>query len=341
MQLVHDSDIAWHAGNWKVNVRSIGVEHEGYVDDPAGFTAKQYRASARLVAYIARRALMPIDRRHIIGHSEVPNPFDPSQRGGSDAHSDPGSSWNWAAYLRLVRRYATPPRPKPQDHAAGPVAVRLRRRAPPRPASVGGGHDRADHARRLPRRREAPLARPDEAVLVRARRRPQHVPARERPAHAGAARLRPARGVDEEAPTDPGRQPAVHGARDRAGVGRRDGAGAGTGRRREGEARRAVGRRQAHRPRHARAVRVPLELDARRRRRARARAARPGPRRPHRDGPQPRLRDERRRRRRPDDRVAEPRRGPARRRARRVERGRARHGREGGVPGRRRRARRP
>ena len=114
VQLVHDSDIAWHAGNWKVNVRSIGVEHEGYVDDAAGFTTKQYRASARLVAYIARRALMPIDRRHIIGHDEVPNPFDASKRGGSDAHTDPGSTWNWARYLRLVRHYAYPPRPKPK-----------------------------------------------------------------------------------------------------------------------------------------------------------------------------------------------------------------------------------
>lgn len=149
VQLVHDSDIAWHAGNWKVNVRSIGVEHEGYVDDPAGFTAKQYRASARLVAYIARRALMPIDRRHIIGHSEVPNPFDPSQRGGSDAHSDPGATWHWAAYMRLVRRYATPPRPKPRikltvRSQSVSVGALLRGRRPWAAVTTGPGITRVD-----------------------------------------------------------------------------------------------------------------------------------------------------------------------------------------------------
>src|SRR3712207_3258081 len=68
VQLVHQSDIAWHAGNWKVNARSVGIEHEGITADPSGFTGPQYRASARLTAHIARRSLMPIDRRHIIGH---------------------------------------------------------------------------------------------------------------------------------------------------------------------------------------------------------------------------------------------------------------------------------
>ncbi|MGE5689766.1 MAG: N-acetylmuramoyl-L-alanine amidase [Pseudomonadota bacterium] len=114
VQIVHESDIAWHAGNWKVNVHSVGIEHEGYTDDPAGFTGAQYRASAQLVAYIARRALMPIDRRHIIGHAQVPSPSDPTQLGGSDAHTDPGTTWNWARYMRLVRHFAIPPRPKPR-----------------------------------------------------------------------------------------------------------------------------------------------------------------------------------------------------------------------------------
>jgi N-acetyl-anhydromuramyl-L-alanine amidase AmpD len=113
VQLVHESDIAWHAGNWNYNVSSVGVEHEGIVDDPAGFTAKQYEASARLAAYIARRAIMPITRRSFIGHGEVPNPFDPSRIGGADGHTDPGKYWNWGRYLKLVRKYAFPPRPKP------------------------------------------------------------------------------------------------------------------------------------------------------------------------------------------------------------------------------------
>ena len=104
VQLVHLSDIAWHAGNWKVNVQSVGIEHEGFTSGPDGFTNAQYHASARLAAWIARRSLMPIDRQHFIGHAEVPAPG--GGRGGSSHHTDPGPHWKWDYYLRLVRRYA-------------------------------------------------------------------------------------------------------------------------------------------------------------------------------------------------------------------------------------------
>lgn len=105
VQLVHLSDIAWHAGNWRTNVQSVGIEHEGYTGDPAGFTQAQYRASARLAAWLARRSLLPIDRAHIIGHAEVPGPR--GGRGGASHHTDPGRYWNWDEYLRLVRHYAS------------------------------------------------------------------------------------------------------------------------------------------------------------------------------------------------------------------------------------------
>jgi N-acetyl-anhydromuramyl-L-alanine amidase AmpD len=110
VQLVHTSDVAWHAGNMRVNRESIGIEHEGLVADPAGFTAAQYVASARLAAYYARAALIPIDRGHLIGHAEVPDPFGGGP-GGSDHHTDPGPYWDWARYLRLVRKFAYPPEP--------------------------------------------------------------------------------------------------------------------------------------------------------------------------------------------------------------------------------------
>lgn len=104
VQLVHLSDIAWHAGNWKVNTQSVGIEHEGFTYGPGGFTNAQYHASARLAAWIARRSLLPIDRQHVIGHAEVPAPS--GGRGGSSHHTDPGPHWKWDYYLRLVRRYA-------------------------------------------------------------------------------------------------------------------------------------------------------------------------------------------------------------------------------------------
>jgi hypothetical protein len=104
IQLVHLSDIAWHAGHWTTNEQSVGIEHEGFTYGPTGFTAAQYHASARLAAWIARRSLMPIDRKHLIGHAQVPD--GRGGRGGSSHHTDPGPRWKWDYYLGLVRRYA-------------------------------------------------------------------------------------------------------------------------------------------------------------------------------------------------------------------------------------------
>jgi N-acetyl-anhydromuramyl-L-alanine amidase AmpD len=107
-QLVPLHDIAWHAGNWAYNVRSVGIENEGVTDDPSGFTKAEYRSTARLAAVIARRALIPIDRRHIIGHYQVPDPNDPLQGGGIDNHTDPGAYWRWKYFMNLVERFAYP-----------------------------------------------------------------------------------------------------------------------------------------------------------------------------------------------------------------------------------------
>jgi len=104
VQLVHLSDVAWHAGHWGTNEQSVGIEHEGFTYGLGGFTVAQYQASPRLAAWIARRSLMPIDRNHLIGHAEVPD--GRGGRGGSSHHTDPGPRWNWTRYLRLVRRYA-------------------------------------------------------------------------------------------------------------------------------------------------------------------------------------------------------------------------------------------
>ncbi|WEB38486.1 N-acetylmuramoyl-L-alanine amidase [Streptomyces yunnanensis] len=91
-QCVQEHDVAWHAGNSTYNWRSIGVEHEGRVDEPRWFTDVLYERSAALTAAICHRYGIPVDRRHIIGHNEVP---------GAD-HIDPGPLWDWPRYMRLV-----------------------------------------------------------------------------------------------------------------------------------------------------------------------------------------------------------------------------------------------
>ncbi|MGH3002896.1 MAG: N-acetylmuramoyl-L-alanine amidase [Gaiellaceae bacterium] len=108
VQLVPVTDVAWHAGNAWWNLHSIGIEHEGWADR-GGFTTAEYRASAKLVAYLAHRWGIPLDRKHIIGHYQVPNPNHPGRFGGVSGHTDPGPYWKWGEYMRLVRYYSRHP----------------------------------------------------------------------------------------------------------------------------------------------------------------------------------------------------------------------------------------
>jgi N-acetyl-anhydromuramyl-L-alanine amidase AmpD len=115
-KLVPLHDIAWHAGNWAYNLRSIGIENEGHVADRAGFPLAEYKATATIAGRVARQSLIPIDRRHIIGHNQVPDPNDPLQGGGIDGHTDPGPYWNWNLFMKLVRDAAFPERAVVHKH---------------------------------------------------------------------------------------------------------------------------------------------------------------------------------------------------------------------------------
>ncbi|MFV0131263.1 N-acetylmuramoyl-L-alanine amidase [Streptomyces sp. HMX112] len=94
-QFVRERDIAWHAGDWTYNTRSIGIEHEGWVDRPEWFTDVLYRRSAMLTAAICDRYGIPRTRERVIGHHEVPGA----------THTDPGPLWDWTRYMRLVGHY--------------------------------------------------------------------------------------------------------------------------------------------------------------------------------------------------------------------------------------------
>jgi N-acetyl-anhydromuramyl-L-alanine amidase AmpD len=113
-QMVRLTRSAWHAGNGWMNRRSVGVEHEGYAHVPWTLTDAQYRASARVVAALLRSRVLPVDRRHVIGHNEVPHPSRPGRLGGYSGRTDPGPHWDWTRYMAYVRSYAagrTPPPP--------------------------------------------------------------------------------------------------------------------------------------------------------------------------------------------------------------------------------------
>lgn len=108
-QCVQEKDISYHAGDWSVNQTSVGIEHEGYGDEPGWLTDSLYEASAKLSAYLADKYGIPVDRDHFLGHKEV------------SSTQCPGSYWDWDRYLRLVRSYAEPSEPYEQivDNADG------------------------------------------------------------------------------------------------------------------------------------------------------------------------------------------------------------------------------
>jgi len=99
-QMVKTKDVAWHAGNWYANMHSIGVEHEGFSKEGAAwYTEEMYRASAKLVRYLAEKYDIPLDRQHIIGHDQFHAPTPATVAG---MHTDPGPFWDWEHYMELL-----------------------------------------------------------------------------------------------------------------------------------------------------------------------------------------------------------------------------------------------
>jgi hypothetical protein len=98
-QHVKAKDVAWHAGNWYVNAKAVGLEHEGFAAEGSWYTEALYRTSAKLVRYLAQRLDIPLDRQHILGHDNVPG-ITPANVAGM--HWDPGPYWDWAHYFDLL-----------------------------------------------------------------------------------------------------------------------------------------------------------------------------------------------------------------------------------------------
>ncbi len=114
-----ETDTTWHAGNFFYNKHSVGIEHVGVASDPAGYAPALYAKSRDLVQSIRTRWQVPLDRRHIIGHYQIPNgdniaessPACPDRLGacetsasygGAGNHRDPGYYWQWCQYMELL-----------------------------------------------------------------------------------------------------------------------------------------------------------------------------------------------------------------------------------------------
>jgi N-acetyl-anhydromuramyl-L-alanine amidase AmpD len=83
-QFVDEADTAWHAGRVRdplvgfliegesPNLYTLGIEFEDG-GDPHGVARPdaQYEAGGRLIAEIAARWKIPLDREHVVGHREI------------------------------------------------------------------------------------------------------------------------------------------------------------------------------------------------------------------------------------------------------------------------------
>jgi len=99
-QSVREKDIAYHARS--ANSTSIGIEHGGYVtsNDTADICYQESAIATRsCVIYYG----VPLDRAHIVGHSELPD----------NDHTDPGIYWNWNVYMAYVASGGQPSTEEP------------------------------------------------------------------------------------------------------------------------------------------------------------------------------------------------------------------------------------
>ena len=93
-QHVANRNVAAHAGNWYLNMHSIGVEHEGKAGQPGQwYTEALYRSSSELVKYLADKYDYELDRAHVVGHEEF---------GSANYKWDPGPYWDWEHYMELL-----------------------------------------------------------------------------------------------------------------------------------------------------------------------------------------------------------------------------------------------
>ena len=97
-QYVSFLDRAWHAGESMLNGVSncndfsIGIELEGWVDDPCGYTQDQYSNLKNVLALLKRTYKIPVE--NIVGHQDI----------APDRKQDPGVFFDWSilAHLDLV-----------------------------------------------------------------------------------------------------------------------------------------------------------------------------------------------------------------------------------------------
>ena len=113
-QFVADANTAYHCGNSSYNRASIGIELEGWaegspLEDYSWQTTEQWQSLEALVSCLHGAYAIPLDRAHLIGHNQVPDPNNPALYwGGANHHWDPGPAWSWDHLMTDLGHPAVP-----------------------------------------------------------------------------------------------------------------------------------------------------------------------------------------------------------------------------------------
>ncbi|WP_024889105.1 N-acetylmuramoyl-L-alanine amidase [Luteimonas huabeiensis] len=106
-QMVREAHTAWHVRNH--NSYTLGIEHEGYVDNASWYTSAMYDASAALVRHwCARYSAIACSSAYRGAPSSGINVLPDSvrikghQHYSGQTHTDPGINWNWSRYYDLL-----------------------------------------------------------------------------------------------------------------------------------------------------------------------------------------------------------------------------------------------
>ncbi|MCD9088526.1 peptidoglycan recognition family protein [Stenotrophomonas sp. SY1] len=106
-QMVRDAHTAWHVGSQ--NSYTLGIEHEGFVDNSSWYTNAMYEASAALVRnFCAKYSAISCTSAYSGAASSGINVLPTSvkikghQHYSGQTHTDPGINWNWSKYYSLI-----------------------------------------------------------------------------------------------------------------------------------------------------------------------------------------------------------------------------------------------
>jgi N-acetyl-anhydromuramyl-L-alanine amidase AmpD len=110
-QMVREADRAWHVRNH--NSYTVGIEHEGWVNDATWYTNNMYNSSAALVRDICsshninKAAVFPGPATSTVNYQPVTVRIKGHQHYDGNSHTDPGINWNWAKYKALINPTTT------------------------------------------------------------------------------------------------------------------------------------------------------------------------------------------------------------------------------------------